>query len=222
MKLYKVHKERMWLKLVIILFMLCLSLPVSVIASVEGVLKDIETKMSGIRTIETDFVQEKELAMFKAKIIIEGSMYIQKPKLFAWHVYKPVRYSAIINGDVMRQWDEETDQTHKISLSKNPMFSVIITQMQLWFLGAYVELLDDYSITVLQQNPLMLTFTPHENTSVASVIDKIEVVFREDESYISQIHIWEKSGDNTLVSFINTRFNVPIDPVIWKVKSYVR
>jgi len=212
----------MRIKFAAALFALYLSLPVSASANVEEVLVDLEAKMSGTQTIETDFIQEKELVMFKDKITIEGSLSLQKPDLLAWHVHKPMRYSAIMDGDTMRQWDEETGQTHKISLTKNPVFSAIITQMQIWFLGTYVDLLDDYDITVLRQNPSILEFVPRETTAAGSVIDKIEVAFREDECYISKIRIWEKNGDNTLISFINTRLNAPIDPVVWKARSHVR
>jgi len=53
--------------------------------SVEDVLSRLEVKMSDIKTLQTGFVQEKNLAIFDRKIILKGKIFLQKPNLFAWH-----------------------------------------------------------------------------------------------------------------------------------------
>ena len=53
------------------------------------VLSRLEKNMSGIKTIKTEFIQEKELAVFKQKIVLKGSVYIEKPSRLAWHHQRP-------------------------------------------------------------------------------------------------------------------------------------
>ena len=118
-----------------------------------------------------------------------------------------LRYSLVIDGEVVRQWDEDTQQVQQISLSKNPAFQAVIEQMKQWFSGTYTSLLAEYDIKLLKQRPLSLSFVPHKNTVASNVINNVTVVFRDDERYIHQICIEEKSGDSTFLTFVDTLLN---------------
>lgn len=186
------------------------------------VLHRLEDKTSEIRTLKTEFVQEKELAVFKKKIILKGMIFLQKPELFAWHIIEPLSYSMVIKGDILSQWDENTKKTQKISLSKNPAFQIAITQMKDWFSGKYTSMTEDYNIIILKRKPVSLKFIPKKNTMVSNVIDSVTVIFRDDERYIHQIYIKEKSSNSTLLTFINTQLNTPLEASAWEVQPRVR
>src|SRR3990167_4636464 len=73
---------------------------------IKTVLEDLEKTMSGTKTIQTDFIQEKNLALFNQKIILKGKVFIQKPGLLSWRVMSPMRYSMVIKGSTINQWNE--------------------------------------------------------------------------------------------------------------------
>ncbi len=187
-----------------------------------AVLSRLEKKMSGIRTLKTGFVQEKELAVFKQKVILKGTIYIEKPARLAWHVNEPMKYIMVISQNMISQWDEDTNKVQKISLSKNPAFEAAIGQMREWFSGAYTPLLKEYEIMLLKENPASLKFTPRAATFAGNVIKSVTVDFRKDEQYINRIFIEEKSGDTTNLSFIDTHLNIPLENSIWKVDPGVK
>jgi len=182
-----------------------------------AVLSRLEKKMSGIKTLKTGFVQEKELAVFKQKVVLKGTVCIEKPGRLAWYVNEPMKYKMVISQDMISQWDEDTNKVQKISLSKNPAFEAAIGQMQEWFSGAYTPLLKEYEIILLKENPASLKFTPRASTIAGNVIKSVTVDFRKDEQYISRILIEEKSGDATNLSFVDTQLNIPLDDLVWKV-----
>lgn len=189
---------------------------------VQEVLTRLERKMSGIQTLKTDFVQEKKLAILERSLVLKGTVFMQKPSLLAWHVREPLRYSLVIDDEVVRQWDEETDRIQRISLSKNVPFKTVLGQMKEWFSGTYSALLEEYDVTVLNSNGLALRFVPRSNSLAYNVIKSVTIVLREDERYIHQIRIEEKGGDSTILTFVDTLFNVPIDSSAWEVKPSVR
>jgi outer membrane lipoprotein-sorting protein len=182
----------------------------------------VEGKISDLQTVQTSFVQEKELAAFNQKIVLKGTLCLQKPSLLAWRVFEPARYSIVIDGSMVRQWDEDSNQVQEVSLAKNPTFQTAIGQMKQWFSGAYSALLTDYAITIHNQDPLALEFIPHATALAAQVVKHVTVVFREDERYIQEIRIEEQSGDRMLLRFVNTHLNESIDPAAWEVKPHVR
>jgi outer membrane lipoprotein-sorting protein len=178
-------------------------------------------KVSRFKTLKTDFVQEKNLAIFKRKILMRGRIYLQKPDTIAWHVDTPVKYSVVITDKAIRQWDEDTDQVQEIPLSKNPMFKLVLTQLTTWFSGNYGTLLNDYTVKVLQQHPYVFEFVPKETNVSRKIVKSITITFREDEKYLERILIREMSGDSTTITFEKTLIDVPIDGRFWEVKRRV-
>ena len=191
-------------------------------ADLEELLSRLEARVSGIRTLRADFVQEKFLAVLDEPLLLKGTIFMQKPDLFSWIVREPLRYSMVIQGEVVRQWDEDTRRVEKISLSKNPVFKMAIQQLRDWLSGAYKSMLGQYEVTVLDRSPISLGFVPRDTALVQGVIDRVTVEFDRDERYIWRIQIFEKQGDRTLITFVNTLLNAPIAPTAWKVEQDVR
>ena len=183
------------------------------------VLNKLEEKMAPIKTIQTDFIQEKNLALFSQKLILKGTISIQKPGMLAWRVLTPMRYSMVMNGLTISQWDEETKEVQSISITKNPSFQAAIDQMQNWFSGTYRSMLGDYKIRIISQKPLSLEFIPNNNAISSNFINRVTITFQDELQYVKNIFIEEKNGDSTLLTFLNSRLNQRISPRAWEVRS---
>ena len=186
-----------------------------------ALLNSIGKKVSDFKTLKTDFTQEKEMAMFKEKLVLKGRIYLQKPNKVAWHVDKPLRYSVLITDKFIRQWDEDTNQVQEISLTKNPMFQNVIKQLTVWFSGEYGSLLETNDVRLVKRSPLVLEFSPRANNDARKVIKSITITFRDDETYLQQIRMQELSGDVTTITFTNTLLNAPLDSESFEVKGHV-
>lgn len=186
------------------------------------ILATLQEKMSKVSSIQTDFIQEKNLALFKQKLILKGKIFIQKPGMLSWRVFTPMLYSLVIRGSQISQWDQDTNQVQSISLAKNPSFQVGIQQMQNWFSGTYKTMQGDYQIRLVSQQPLKLEFTPKESSITRNFIQRVTVLFQDDQEYIKEIDILEKGGDNTLLTFMHAQLNQKISPSVWEVKTDVR
>ena len=175
-----------------------------------------------VLTIQTEFIQDKHLALFKQKLTLKGKIFIQKPGMLSWRVFTPMRYSLVIKGNNISQWDEDTNQVQSVSLANNPSLQVAIQQMQNWFSGTYKTMQGDYYISLISQQPLKLEFIPKEKSVACNFIRRVSVLFQDDQQYIKEISILEKSGDSTLLEFINAQLNQEIYPKAWEVKADVR
>ena len=189
---------------------------------VYSVLDDLERSMAQVKTIKTDFIQKKNLALFDRTIVLKGKIFIQKPGMLSWRVFSPMRYSMVIKGAVIKQWDEDTNQVQQISLAGNPSFQAAIGQMQNWFSGAFKSMENDYTITLSADHPLTLEFVPHENAISRNFIKRVTVIFQDDERYVKELRIDENNGDNTVLSFENSSLNQPVEANAWEVRADVR
>jgi len=216
------------MKKLIIIFLLLICMGYSGLYA-DDTAKDLDTilgvlqeKMSKVSSIQTDFVQEKNLALFKQKLILKGKIFIQKPGMLSWRVFTPLVYSLVIRGSQISQWDQDTNQVQSISLANNPSFQVAIQQMQNWFSGTYKTMQGDYQIRLISQQPLKLEFIPKQSSVARNFIQRVTVLFQDNQEYIKEIDILEKSGDNTLLTFMNARLNQKISASVWEVKTDVR
>jgi outer membrane lipoprotein-sorting protein len=182
-------------------------------------LADLGKKVSNFSTLKTDFIQEKEMAMFREKLVMKGRIYLQKPNKVAWHVDVPVRYSVLITDKVIRQWDEDTNKVQEISLAKNPIFQNVLNQLTVWFSGDYSSLLGVNAISQVQAEPLVLEFVPLEKNVSRKVIKSIVITFRADRKYLQQIRIREVNGDVTTIRFVNTQLDPTLDSSSFEVRG---
>jgi outer membrane lipoprotein-sorting protein len=190
-------------------------------ADISVFMSDLGKKASDFKTLKTDFVQEKRMAMFKEKMVMKGRIYLQKPNKIAWHVDSPIRYSVLITDKLIRQWDADTDKVQEISLAKNPIFQNVLNQMNVWFSGNYGSMLDTNTVTVLKADPLVIEFLPKEGNVAKKIIRNITITFRADQKYLQQIRILENSGDVTTIRFSNTKLNPPVSSSDFEVKGRV-
>ncbi|MFA5087650.1 MAG: outer membrane lipoprotein carrier protein LolA [Candidatus Omnitrophota bacterium] len=212
------------MKKTVLLFILFWGLGVSGLQAdeVKALLMRLESKMAGVDTIETDFIQEKRLAVFHQPVILKGKIFIKKPDFFSWHVREPLQYTMLIRDGLMKQWDGDSNQVQQFSLSGNPGFSMAIEQMKVWFSGAYSSLLKDYRATIISENPVVLEFVPMESNPACGLIRSVRMLFEEDERYLSGIIIEEKSGDSTTLKFSSVKLNMPMDRSAWELRRDVR
>ncbi len=183
--------------------------------AVEPVLARLEEQFAGLRSVSSDFVQEKHLSLFREPVVLKGAMAIRDDGAFAWHVREPLRYSMLIQEGRLRQWDGETDKIQEIAVRSNPVFQTVMTQLRRWFSGQFGELRTNYAAAIASTNPLSLRFTPQDASR--KVIAGIVVVLRNDTRYIQRVTIEETSGDRTIITFTNTVLNGTLDASLWRL-----
>jgi outer membrane lipoprotein-sorting protein len=96
---------------------------------VTDMLRRLGENVSTFKNLKTEFIQEKNLAIFRNKIILKGRIFLQKPDKIAWHVDEPVKYSVVITDKSIRQWDEDTNRVQETALSGNPVFQNMLNQL---------------------------------------------------------------------------------------------
>jgi outer membrane lipoprotein-sorting protein len=191
-------------------------------AADEATLVRLEKNLSGISTVQTLFTQEKDLAVFQQKLVLKGRIVIQNPDRLAWNVDEPLRYTMVIAGNRVSQWDEDANQVQQMSLSANPVLQAVTDQLTKFFSGRYSALTAMFDVRETADSPLTLEFTPRADAVAQKAIRRVTMVFQPDERYIERIVIEELGGDRTTLVFHDTILNAPVDPGAWEVKPRAR
>jgi outer membrane lipoprotein-sorting protein len=187
-------------------------------ASDAGVLlQRLESRLGEVKTVQTAFRQEKELAILTQTLVIEGRIAMENPGRLAWHVDQPMRYSLVLSATDIVQWDEASGRVQRTALGANPILRVVAEQLRKWVSGQYASLTNTYAVRLAGEQPYVIEFTPRAE-GAAKAVRRVTVEFRDDERYVQRIAIEEPGGDRTTLTFAETVLNAPIAASAWEVE----
>jgi len=198
------------------------SQPTSPEPASQELLQHLQQQLKSVDTVQADFVQEKQLSVLNHKVTITGNFAMQKPNKLVWIVRDPVKYAIRIDGEEIRQWDEDTNQVQVIHLGGDPTFAAVTQQLQAWFMGDYKTLGDSYDVELQGENPLRLGFIPKGQSMVAKVLKQVDLTFGKSEQSIDKMVVSEASGDVTTLQFNSSRINQPIPKATWEIPPHER
>ena len=182
-----------------------------------ALLEKLENSFSSIQTVQARLRQDKKLKMFNRTIVMEGRLSLEHPGKLAWRIDSPIRYALILDGDHALQWDEDSNKVQKMKTHGDPVFEEVIGQIEKWFSGEFISLLEEYDLTVKSSEPPVLEFVPKAEGMVGKVIRRLTISVRADLRYVERIAIEDMGGDQTIISFHDTRLNDPVPASEWEV-----
>ncbi len=168
----------------------------------------INSTAAGIKHLQCDFVQTKNMKMLNKKQTSKGKMWFSQPDRLRWEYVSPYRYVFILNGNkVFLKNDNRNDV---IDVNRNKMFKEIARIMMYSVVGKCLS--DDKSFKTYMSenaNEWIASLTPLRK-EMKSMFSKIILHFNKSKAMVSSVEMTEKNGDKTNIELINIRTNEPI------------
>lgn len=169
----------------------------------------LERTAGSVKTLASDFVQEKYLGMFKTVLSSKGRFYFSKPDRLRWELTAPVASGFVIKGEQGRRWHERTGRTESFQISQEPIMKLVSDQLFAWARADFVWLEKEYRISVLSETPVALRLEPR-STAIAGFLHHLLINFSADGRYVRSVELHEQDGDYTRINFLNTAVNKPL------------
>ncbi len=173
------------------------------------IFSSLERTAATVRTISSDFVQEKHLSMFKTVLTSRGRFYFSKPDLLRWEVTAPVASGFVLKGEKGRRWHERTGRSENFQISQEPAMKLVSDQLFAWARADFQWLKKEYRITVLDESPVSLRLEPR-SAATAGFLHHLLITFSADGRYVRSVELHEKDGDFTRIKFVNAAVNKPL------------
>lgn len=183
-------------------------------------LKAIQDDLRKVTSVQSNFKQTKQLAIFEHEVIIRGRFALAKPERLIWIVKSPVKYAVRLIGAELRQWDEDTNKVQTMQMDGEAGFQTASDQLKAWFLGDYSLLTETVDITIQSREPLTLIFTPKPEGMAKEFLKRVELTFGENRLYIQKLVALEPGGDVTTIEFTDTQINEPVKASVWDMPPH--
>jgi len=169
--------------------------------------KEFHMQTSKVKTIASDFEQEKELSVLSEKIISRGKFFFKRENRIRIEYQTPFYYLMIINGDELFVKDDDKEST--INVRSNKLFQQVNTIMVESVRGTII---DDKNFAVQlfeNSDDFLMVMTPLDKT-LKGFFDSIDIYANKKSFAVTRIEMNEHSGDKTIIRFLNQNLNTPV------------
>jgi len=185
-----------------IVFLLC-CLPLFIFgAEPSKELAQYAAQLSEVKTLTSNFLEEKHLALLTQPIQSQGTLAFDKnAQKLRWQYEKPFETGFIIEGP--RVYRLQNGQKKSV---QNAMGKIMAAQMLVWLTLDFDALQKNYDI-VLKEHQIVFTPRAQDHKVVKQI-----TVWLDDKNprLVTQVRMEEPSGDFVLWKFSQTVLNPPL------------
>lgn len=167
------------------------------------------------QTITSDFVQEKNLTMLSEKITSKGKFWFKKDNLVRMEYNQPFQYLVIINKNNV--FVKDGNKENKISTKSNKLFQQINRMMVDCVQGTALNN-TDFTVVVFENAQSYLIELSPVAKGMKDYFKNINIVLAKKDYSVSKLEMYEQSGDNTIISFLNKELNASIADALFTIK----
>ena len=178
------------------------------VANFDKVQAEINQTAESIKTIKSNFIQEKQLSFLTESIKSEGFFRYKKENRLRWEYTQPFKYLILFNGNEVVIKDG--NNTNVFDAGSNALFKQINDLM----LGAVKGDLGkdkDFAFTLNESSKQYQLLLKPTNDNMKKYVAGVEIYFEKTDLAVSSIKIIESTGDFTKITFHDRKFNEPID-----------
>ena len=157
----------------------------------------INSANAGVKSLQADFMQVKEMAIVKEKMVSSGKMYFQDGSL-RWEYLKPSKSVFVTDNDQMK--------SNRMFRSMAGLMAGSLTGINLNDPSFKVTMYSPGKGYVAELVPLKL--------EMKQMFTKIRLLFGADNR-VRQVELEESQG-RTVITLSNVKYNVSLDPGLFK------
>jgi outer membrane lipoprotein-sorting protein len=168
-----------------------------------------------LQSVESDFVQVKNLSLMKNKITSSGKFYYKKENKVRIEYLKPYSYLMVLNGHAMMVKDEQKKSNFN---SRNNKMMQSINNIMLDCMSGNVYNNKDFATSVYEnQKEYLLSLIP-SSSMMKKMFSKIEIYLSKNDFNVLRLNMIELGGDNSLMTFTNRLLNKSLDEKLFSTK----
>jgi outer membrane lipoprotein-sorting protein len=164
----------------------------------------IDVMAKNTLSIESDFLQVKELSALTEKVTSKGHFCFKKENLLRWEYTTPYKYMILINKDKILIKDEA--RITRYDMNSNKIFKEINDIMIASVQGNILKSGKFKVVFLENEKEYKLELYPLAKGMKES-LKKINMYFDKAVSSVVKIEMEEPSGDSTLIDFMNKKLN---------------
>jgi outer membrane lipoprotein-sorting protein len=175
---------------------------------VPGFKSALSTMSAGVKTIESDFVQEKKLSVLSGMLISKGHFCFRKENLIRWEYLEPYKYLIIIAENKI--YIKEDKEHKQYDIQSNRMFQEMNRFISGCIQGDILKNDKEYRIEYFEDGRSFFVTLVPVSEKMRQMLSEIQIWFDRKDLTVSRIRMMEPGGDYTKIDFTGKKLNTDI------------
>jgi outer membrane lipoprotein-sorting protein len=172
----------------------------------------LNRQAAGIETIESDFIQKKQLEFLDETIVSRGKFWFRRENSLRWEYTEPFEYTIVIHQGKFRIMDG--DRVSDYDIESNAVFREINDLIIGMVRGTVMEE-DKFEIEAWENRYAYLLRLVPKDSQMREVINEMKIRFSKTDLMVSEIVMTESATDHTVITFIDRRANESIPDAVF-------
>jgi outer membrane lipoprotein-sorting protein len=180
------------------------------ISNAESFKDKLVAASASVKTITSDFIQEKSLSVLSEKIISKGTFCFKKENNIRWEYTEPYKYLIIIsNNQMLMQADKNKKQ---LDIQSNPLFQEMNKFISGCIQGDILKNDKDYTKEYFENGRSYYVKLIPKAEKVKQMLNEVHIWFDKNDLTVTSLKMVESGNDYTQIEFINKTLNAEIPP----------
>lgn len=190
--------------------------PKSPMKDVAAFRQNLMTMSAKVKTIESDFIQEKNLSILSNKVVSKGHFCYRKENNIRWEYLQPYKYLIIISDGKIFIKEEQGQKQYDIQ--SNKMFQEMNKFISGCIQGDILRNDKEYTITYFEDDKNYFVSLVPKSEAMRKMLNEVQIWFNREDFTVSRISMVEQGGDYTKIEFLNKKLNtdIPIEKFSFK------
>jgi len=190
--------------------------PAKPMKDIAGFKTRLNSMSATISTIESDFVQEKNLSVLANKITSRGHFCFKKENNIRWEYMQPYKYLIIINKDKIFIKEESNQKQYDIQ--SNRMFQEMNKFISGCIQGDILKNDKEYNVGYFEDDKYFFVKLVPVSEKMRQMLNEVQIWFDRNDLTVSRIQMVESGGDYTRIDFTGKKLNtdIPVEKFSFK------
>ncbi len=197
----------------ILLSLVCCLLSVALNAqglSEQKIIEKMASAAATIKTVQCNFTQTKHMKLLKEEMVSKGKMSCQQPDKLRWEYTYPVSNTLILNGTKAKTFSNSPDGEKSTPL-KGGVAGSMARMIMNSVAGKYLSDSKAFQVSAKEMpTEYVATLLPLRK-DMKRMFTKLVLHFDLNQSTVTQVEMYEKSGDRTVIELHDISINKPIN-----------
>lgn len=168
----------------------------------------VATNMQHLQSLESDFVQTKQLSYLEKTIKTTGKLYFKAPRKIRWEYQSPTAYVIIFDDQTMYTDDGVSKKT--VDLAAHRRMKGLNDLLMGTVQGSNILDESRFTITYYRQNTDYSAVLVPREKALGKFVKQVELTFDGASLLLKQVLLTDPAGDSTQLTFSNQRKNTSI------------
>jgi outer membrane lipoprotein-sorting protein len=165
-----------------------------------------------VKSITSDFTQEKILMALTEKITSTGKFWFKRENRVRIEYIKPFAYLMIMNND--RMLVKDNDKENKINVKSNRLFQQVHRIMIDCVQGTILDS-KDFTTRIFEDDKVYLLEMTPSSKALREFFQTILLTVEKNDYSVKTIEMNEPAGDKTIISFKNKKLNEQVADAVF-------